>query len=305
VLDNPPLVSGILIFLNAGAFLNEAIESVLSQTCRAWELILVDDGSSDASTEIAQSYARKHSGRIVYLDHKGHVNRGKSTSRNVGIRAARGRYIAFLDADDVWFPEKLERQAAILAAHPDPVMVYGPTQCWYSWNAESRSGDEVTDIGLRPQTAYDGVQLLTAFLKRPGIVPGICSLLARRDCVVRVGGFDEALQHMYEDQTLIAKLCVEGAVFVDDGCWDRYRQHSGSTSAQAIKEGFYHPWRPNRARLQFLQWLEQYVTKATPDAAELLRIVRREKWLQSHQVAGTIAAGFGIVQKKVRTFLGN
>jgi glycosyltransferase involved in cell wall biosynthesis len=127
-----PLVSGIIIFLNAERFIQEAIESVFAQAYAAWELLLVDDGSTDGSTAIARRYAAQHPGRVRYLEHPGHRNHGISASRNLGIRNAKGAYIALLDADDVWLPYKLERQVAILDSQPEASMVYGSTQYWYS-----------------------------------------------------------------------------------------------------------------------------------------------------------------------------
>src|SRR5436305_7508812 len=120
-----PFVSAIIIFLNESRFIQEAIDSVLAQHYENWELFLVDDGSSDASTAIALRYAAHHAGRIRYLSHPGHVNRGMSASRNLGLKHATGRYVSFLDADDVWLPQKLVQQMSILESHRDCDMVYG------------------------------------------------------------------------------------------------------------------------------------------------------------------------------------
>src|SRR5512136_946848 len=96
-----PLVSVIIIFLNAGKFIQEAVSSVLAQTYPLWELILVDDGSTDGSPGIAKSLADQYPGRIRYYDHPGHRNLGMSLARNLGVRNATGPLIAMLDADDV------------------------------------------------------------------------------------------------------------------------------------------------------------------------------------------------------------
>src|SRR5689334_8794235 len=114
-----PLVSVVLIFLNEERFLSEAIDSVLVQTYSNWELLLVDDGSVDGSSRIAKQYAEQNTERVRYVEHPGHENRGMSASRNLGIQNASGEFIAFLDADDVWLPNKLRRQLAILSEHPD------------------------------------------------------------------------------------------------------------------------------------------------------------------------------------------
>ena len=98
------LVTVIVIFLDEARFIQEAIDSVLVQSYPHWELLLIDDGSRDQSSGIARSIADQRPGKIRYLEHAGHQNLGMSASRNLGIRHAKGKYIAFLDADDVWSP---------------------------------------------------------------------------------------------------------------------------------------------------------------------------------------------------------
>ena len=115
-----PRVSVIMPFLDSARFIAESVESVRAQTYQAWELLLCDDGSSDASTEIARRFAAADPERIRWAEHEGHANRGASAARNLGLSLARGDYVAFLDADDVWLPRKLEEQVALLkisAAH--------------------------------------------------------------------------------------------------------------------------------------------------------------------------------------------
>ena len=109
------LVSVVIIFFNEERFLAEAVASVYAQTFHDWELLLVDDGSSDRSSDIAKGYAERDPARVRYLEHPGHANRGASASRNVGVHAARGEWVAFLDGDDIWLPERLERSVALAA----------------------------------------------------------------------------------------------------------------------------------------------------------------------------------------------
>jgi glycosyltransferase involved in cell wall biosynthesis len=150
-MSHQPLVSIIIPFFNAQQFLAEAIESVFAQSYNNWELILVDDGSIDRSSEIATGYAKRHS-RVFCLEHKDHSNRGACASRNLGVRTAHGEYIALLDADDVWLPRKLEQQVAILTSQPEAGMVYGATQYWYSWTGEAQAmeRDYVRSLGVPP-----------------------------------------------------------------------------------------------------------------------------------------------------------
>src|SRR5262245_1939250 len=92
-----PRVSAVVIFLDAEPFLAEALDSILAQSYRDWELVLVDDGSSDGSADVARRYVERGGGRIRCVTHGGRANRGMSASRNVGVAHARGEYVAFLD----------------------------------------------------------------------------------------------------------------------------------------------------------------------------------------------------------------
>jgi len=297
-MNEVPTVSGILIFLNAEAFLREAIESVLGQTRCDWELLLVDDGSIDGSTAVARSYAERYPSRIHYLTHDTGASQGKSRSRNLGIENARGEYLAFLDADDIWLPSKLAEQIDRLSRHPEAVMLYGPTTYWHSWAPANRHHDYRGPLGVRAETLYFPPFLLMRHLARGGIVPGLCSILVRRNAVLQLGGFEESIQQLFEDQTLIAKLSLHGPVYVDSGCHDLYRQHPDSSSAQAVNVGLYHPWRPSVSHLAYLEWLAGYVARHAPQHQRLRRAVRRELWLQRHTFAGS-AVGLGRVAGEI------
>jgi len=105
------MVSVVIPAFNAGRFIKRTIESVLSQTYRDFEIIVVDDGSTDNTAEVVRSYGPKV--RYIYQE-----NAGDGPSRNTGISAAKGDWIAFLDHDDEWLPEKLEFQMALLEENP-------------------------------------------------------------------------------------------------------------------------------------------------------------------------------------------
>jgi glycosyltransferase involved in cell wall biosynthesis len=231
-MSDKPLISIITIFLDAEKFIREAIESVFAQTYDHWELLLVDDGSIDASTRIALEYAQPHPGRVRYLEHAGHKNRGQSASRNLGLAAARGELVALLDADDVWLPHKLERQVAILEAHPEAVMVYGPAKMWHSWtgNASDAALDFVPEkhAGLI-DTVVNPPVLFPLLLRDECVEPFPSGVLVRREAMERVGGFEEGLR-LFDDTILYAKLCLDAPVFVSSECWYKYRQHPESVT---------------------------------------------------------------------------
>jgi glycosyltransferase involved in cell wall biosynthesis len=251
-----PAVSVVVPFFNAGRFLEESIVSVFAQTYTSWELILVDDGSTDGGTAIARTHAERHSSRVRYLEHPGHARRGVSAARNLGIRHAAGDYIALLDADDVWLPGKLAVQVQVLDAHAEAAMVYSRSQYWYSWTGdiEDRRRDHVKPLGVPPDTLIMPPTLLSLFLREESPVPCPCSVLVRRQAVERVGGFEEHVGNLFEDQAFYAKVLLTQPVFAAGGCWDRYRQHPDQICAIAERAG-----RVRALRGTFLEWLEQYL----------------------------------------------
>jgi glycosyltransferase involved in cell wall biosynthesis len=282
-----PLVSAITIFLNAKRFLEEAIESVLAQTCDNWELLLVDDGSTDGSTAIARRRAERSAGRIRYLEHEGHRNRGMSASRNLGIRHARGEYLAFLDADDVWSPRKLERQVTNLRAQPAAGMDYGATQYWYSWtgNAEDSQRDFVPPTGLPADILVPPPTLLLRFLQEQTKPPATCSVLLRRAVVDEVGGFEETFRGMYEDQAFFAKVCLSVPVFMTSECAARYRQHADSCCARAKSAG-----QAKRAERIYLTWLARYVSRHPAPSGDGRRRLADLLWRYRHPLLHRFSA---------------
>jgi glycosyltransferase involved in cell wall biosynthesis len=286
-MSSKPLVSVIMIFLNAEKFIQEAIASVFAQTYDTWELLLVDDGSTDGSTQIALQYAKQYSEKVRYLQHDCHQNRGMSASRNLGIHEARGEYIAFLDADDVYLPEKLERQTAILGSQPAAVMVYGATQHWYSWTGrdEDRRRDRLRKLGVPSDTLIHPPTLLNLFLRHQAWTPGTCGVLVRREAIERIGGFEECFQGMFEDQVFFYKLCLSAPVFVESGSWDRYRQHPDSWCEVTRSSGAWYPdRRPNPARGFFLKWLEEYFIAQRVMDQDLWNDLRKELWPYRHPI---------------------
>lgn len=273
------MVSVVVPFFNAEAFLTEAVESVFGQTYTTWELLLVDDGSTDASTEMAQRFAERDPGRVRCLTHAGRQNRGVCASRNLAVRHARGDYIALLDADDVWLPQKLTQQVAILGRHPEAAMVYGATQYWRSWSGEGQNfhEDDVPDLGVQTDALMRPPALLK--LAAPlgaAITPCPSDLLCRRGMIERVGGFEESFRgvyQLYEDRAFLAKVYLREFVFVAGECWDRYRLHADSCVARVKKAGQQHS-----ARLFFLSWLERYLSDQGVDDPEIGAALRRALW---------------------------
>jgi glycosyltransferase involved in cell wall biosynthesis len=282
--NKKPLITGIIIFLNGEKFIEEAIESVFAQTYDNWELLLVDDGSTDGSTAIAKSYAEKYPHKVRYLEHEGHQNRGMSATRNLGFRHAKGEYIALLDADDVWLPQKLEVQLAIMDSHPESKIVCGLTQYWYSWagNHQTTKRDFIRDVWMTPNRLYHPPQLLKLFLQKKVYPPATCSILMRRELLTEIGGFEDSFRGMYEDQAFFVKVFLNATVYVHRQVLDRYRQHPDSSCHVAINMGIYHELRNNPAHQRFLNWVEDYLSQQGVKDAEIWQALQKQLWPYQH-----------------------
>ncbi|MGD9810341.1 MAG: glycosyltransferase family 2 protein [Sphingobium sp.] len=259
-----PRVSVIIIFLNEERFLSEAIASVRDQSFTDWELVLVDDGSTDASRTIARKAA--DGGKIRYLTHAGDENRGMSASRNAGLAAARGEFIAFLDADDVWPPEKLAQQVALFDSDPAIDMAYGRARIWHEWQAGAPVRDYHYDLGVEPDRTYPPRALLPVLIRNQAQTPIPSNAIMRRALVDRVGGFDDDFRGMFEDQVFFAKTHLVSHCRVDDRFWLDYRQHGESCTAQSSGR-----LGDLRARARFLRWLGRYLRVQRAMTPELRR----------------------------------
>jgi len=283
-MQNLSLVSMIMIFLNEERFIQEAVDSVFAQTYKNWELLLVDDGSTDGSTQIARQYAENHPGKVRYLEHEGHQNRGMSTSRNLGISHAKGEYIGFLDADDIWLPHKLEQQVAILESTREAGLVCGRSQWWYSWteNPTDIQRDFVQRFDVPLDTLVQPPVLLIQFLRNEWAA--FHDVLIRRKVVEAIGGYVESFRGMYEDQAFHAKLCLRFPAFVSAACWCRYRQHPRACTALAHETGATYS-----ARKTFLKWLEDYLSQQGVNDGTVWEVVRKELWPYRHPSLGRIS----------------
>jgi len=266
-----PTVSVIMPVLNQEVWLGAAVDSVRSQRLTDWELLIVDDSSTDSSRAVAERYAAQDRERIRVLSPtKGH--RGAAAARNAAIAGARGRYIAFLDADDLYFREKLAEEVRMLDSAPEAAMLYGPSL--WRWQDGGRA-DRVDRIGLAPGIVYRPPELAwRILLDKEGDIPCTCAVLIRRASVLEVGGFEEAFR-LYEDQTLWAKLFLSYGVLVSPRVHSIYRQHDQSVSAAAERDGEYDRWAAHPAHHAFLEWMARRVEVAPTRDARLERALRR------------------------------
>jgi glycosyltransferase involved in cell wall biosynthesis len=288
-------VSIVMPFLNAERYLEEAITSVEHQSHQDWELLLIDDGSTDASAVIAEAAVRRDS-RIRLFTRPPDSPHGAAVARNIGVERARGDLVAFLDADDVFEERRIEFQVEAFRRSPDSMVVYGPTR-W--WHPEAEDRDWTEPMGRFARRVHRPPALLTrVVLLGRGQVPCTCSITVRRSALDEVGGFEPF--DLYEDQTLWVKLFLRYPVYVSEFVGARYRQHDDSTSARSQRRGEYDRIGPHTARTAFLRWVDGYVEAAgivddsIDQALRLSKAVNEQDWsgLSFHDRA--ILVGFWV-----------
>ncbi len=175
-----PIVTAVIPTFNMGLYVGDAIRSVLGQTLRDVEVIVVDDGSTDDTRDVVTSFGTQ-------VQYYYQPNAGQGAARNLAIRASKGKYVAFLDADDIWLPEKLRRQVELLERLPE----VGLTGCGYSVRDEG--GTTVLFEVVRPD--FPSHRTLRRMLSICQLLPGSGSgVMVRRSCFDAVGLFDETLR---------------------------------------------------------------------------------------------------------------
>ena len=286
---SPPRVSVVIIFLNPGRDLAEAIDSVVGQTLADWELILVDDGSSDESTEIALQWARRRPGQVRYVDHPGHANLGMSASRNRGLREARGRYVAFLDADDVYLPERLAAHVAVLEAQPAVAMVQSDQVYWYRWR--DRRGRLQHEECRRPPLFVGNAvihppQGLYMLFGVPDAFNAPSSVTIHRSVALELGGFEDEFRSLYEDQVFLTKVYAHRCVYSLPDRLVKYRIHAGGSMAAALSA-------PGNSRDAYFEagrrlrdWQAAYLANV-PALDERVRVMLEEQRRRAQQAGAT------------------
>jgi len=183
------LISVIIPTYNRARFLKEAIESVLAQTYKNLELIIVDDGSTDNTSEVVKEFTDK---RIIYLYQD---NKGVSVARNKGICSIKGQYIAFLDSDDIWLPQKLQKQLEVFkTSRLNPGVVYSGVQ-YMDYNGNPKKQKKLSK--------YRG-NIFSKLLRKN--IAGIGStMLAKKECFDKCGLFDENLPSR-EDLDMLIRI---------------------------------------------------------------------------------------------------
>jgi len=212
MINNNPKVTVIMPVYNSAKYLPAALDSVLAQTLQDFEVVAVNDGSTDDSLAVLERYAARDP-RVRFATQK---NAGIAAARNAAAALAKGRYIATHDDDDVFHPVRLEKQAAILDARPDLAAVFCRSL--------------VADENLKPIGGMKipaDPRVLRQRLQRGNVLQQSC--MVRREVFEKIGGYREALM-LSEDFDFNLRLLEAGEILCMPEAYHIYRQHSGQTS---------------------------------------------------------------------------
>jgi glycosyltransferase involved in cell wall biosynthesis len=210
------LVTVVIPCYNQAHFVGEAIESVLSQSYRNFEVVVVDDGSTDNTSEVASRYGEEGV-RLIRQE-----NRGLAGARNTGIRHSRGEFLVFLDADDRLLPDALEAGLRCFEAHPECALVAG--------HSRFIDVDGLLRAEPRPPEPI-GSDLYTALLERKYfVIPG--AVMYRRGVIESVGAFDTSL-NATEDYDLYFRIAKKFPVYWHHEVVLEYRKHGASMTRKA------------------------------------------------------------------------
>jgi glycosyltransferase involved in cell wall biosynthesis len=210
-----PSVSVIIATYNRARYLAEAIDSVLSQRFRSFELIIVDDGSTDDTQELLRSYGD----RLRFYRQE---NRGPSAARNLGVHHARGEWIAIQDSDDLYRPSHLEVLFRYVEAHPECRMVFANGAYL---DRPEHGRDTIIPVGKSRRLARDGVTIEDIFQRS---IVRLQAALISKSAYDEVGGHDESLR-ICMDLDLSFRLFMNFPVHYIDETVFQYRKHDGNT----------------------------------------------------------------------------
>lgn len=249
-----PTVSVVIPTYNTAKYISESIKSVLAQTYRDFEIIVVDDGSTDNTYEvIKQCHANNirhfelievinpfertklteptQRTQLIYIYQK---NSGRSGARNTGIRAARGKYVAFLDSDDLWTPGKLEKQVEIMEGNENIDLLFGDKQR-FSDDGTIIISSMFTEKGYDENFFGDPLYVRNAYkklLQEPYIPTG--TVIMKKECLDKSGLFDETIYA--EDWEFWLRIALFNNLAYSNKLWEleRDREGSGSKNLKAV-----------------------------------------------------------------------
>lgn len=266
-------VTAIITTHNRYELLLKAIDSVLAQTYKELELIVVDDASDENKEEAIR---KLYQNRVNFIRIEKKDSKGGNHARNVGIQHAKGNYIAFLDDDDMWLPQKIEMQVAYLKQHPDCGMVYC-NMIRFNESGESKENPNLKNQGDCSKICLYHMICLSS------------TIMCTKEILESVGGFDENLR-FWQDTDLVIRMAQVTKIGYVDECLVRYFADEKS---------------PERLTNKYYEWWDavEYHNKKHADLIE--KLSDREKklrWLLIYRDAAYRLKGINDIKEKRRIF---
>ncbi|MBI4845999.1 MAG: glycosyltransferase [Candidatus Omnitrophica bacterium] len=247
-----PLISVIIPAFNCVKYIRQTLDSALSQDYENFEIICVDDGSTDNTLNILREYSRKFPDKVNVLTQK---NSGPAAARNLGIKKSRGEFVAFLDSDDIWLAEKLSLQSEVLLRDKNIAFVHADFAYFNDEEEEKKS-----EFCIAEKKKFSG-DIFHALFKKNFILTS--SVLARKEILEKTGLMDEGFR-MSEDYELWLRIAQGSKAGYVDKALVKYRKHSQSMTTDNIERTY--------------SWVEkatEKIIKSFPEKrAELLKIAK-------------------------------
>lgn len=252
--DGRPLVSVVLTAYQQPGYLNEALRSMAGQTYRNIEIIVADDASGE---EFTKQYELSEGARLlVHRERRGFA----AITRNTGIAEARGKYVALLDQDDLFLPEKIARQVEVLEGRPEAVMTF----CHY------RHIDENGVVRRKQRRAFVVGRDPVRQMLRRNMVMCPSQVMMRRESLVGVGMFDERIR-MVSDWDMWLRQAAEGVIVTEAAVGVLHRQHEGQWSRERMAMC--------KGSLAMMEKVEGWLLGRRPDLAGVVRY-QRSRWMR-------------------------
>jgi len=212
-------VSIIIPTYNGAKYLPQAVESILAQTYDQYEIVIIDDGSTDQTKDIVSDFIDSYPGKIRYIYQD---NAGVSVARNTGIQNSKGRYIAFLDSDDQWLSQHLEKSVMAIESQPSTGLVHS------NLTRVTESGKTI-ETPVKNEKYVSGKIFEPLFLRKGNIA---CStVLFKKECCEKVGYFDEQLTRLgCEDREMWLRIAQQYEIYYIDEVLVHYRVHETNFS---------------------------------------------------------------------------
>lgn len=274
--EKMPKVSVIIPVYNGEKFLSEAIESVMAQTYPDWEIIAVDGGSTDKTPGILKKYKQQLHSKMLVISQKSNV----SVARNIGINASRGEYIAFLDHDDLWLPEKLERQVELLDSNKEVMLVYSDS---YIIDSNGNLKKETMFQKVRP---YRGKVFNELFYV--DFIPTL-TVVVRKEVFGKVGMFNPEYRQC-EDYDLWLRIAERYPIDYLEQPLAKYRIHEGGAS------------RNTELSTDIERRIMEYWLNKKPELREELKRIKQKKARLHYQLAFYYLHNYKI-GKAIREFI--